>query len=244
MSAIPTFFSVVIPAYNEVGRIAPTLRSIIAYMGRQSCPWEIIVVDDGSRDETNRKVRDLLDSPANIRLIQHRVNQGKGAAVRTGLLASRGTAVLFCDADGATPIEELSRLLEGFGRGVPFVVGSRRVAGSQVVLQQSWYRRLMSDCYQGLCRLLLAPGVSDITCGFKLLSREAVDLIAPRMRVNGWSFDAEMFTIARIHRIKVKEIPVRWAHQQRTKVQLARDTWISFIELLQILIYAARGTYR
>jgi dolichyl-phosphate beta-glucosyltransferase len=238
------FLSVVVPAYNEKGRIAATLQSIAAYLTPQPYRWEILVVNDGSRDDTAAQVSRLQGFIPQLALLGYDHNQGKGAAIRTGLLAAHGKAILFCDADGATSMEELGKLLPHLERGAHFVVGSRRLRDSQVVFKQPPLRRFMSNAYPWLCRFLVQPGVRDVTCGFKLISQGAARTIASRMRITRWSFDAEMFTIARLHRIPVAEVPIRWADQGKSKVHLARDAWSSFLELLQIRRNLRRGLYR
>lgn len=238
------FLSVVVPAYNENGRIVPTLRSITAYLAPQPYRWEILVVNDGSRDDTAIQVERLQGSVPHLQILHHDRNQGKGAAIRSGLLAAHGEVTLFCDADGATSIEELEKLLAPLGKGAHFVVGSRRLRGSRVVSKQPWFRRFMSGVYPWLCRFLVHPGVRDVTCGFKLISQEAARIVVPRMRIARWSFDAEMFAIARAHRIPVAEVPIRWADKAKSKVHLARDAWNSFLELLQIRRNLSKGLYQ
>ena len=237
------FLSVVIPAYNEAPRISRALERVAQFLRQQPYRWEILVVDDGSRDDTAKQVEALAGKIPQLHLVRHPTNLGKGAAVRTGLKKAQGEAILFCDADGATPIEELNRLLPHL-QEVSIVVGSRRLAGSSIVVKQQWIRRWMSALYQWLCRRLLVPGVSDDTCGFKLLSRQAAQCCATRMRIDRWSFDAEILTIAKIQRLAFLEVPIRWSHQKKTKVRLWRDGVGSFRELLQIFKYQTKGAYR
>lgn len=237
------FLSVVIPAYNENLRIRATLEQVSQFLRQQPYRWEILVVDDGSRDDTAKQVEAMAGKIPQLRLVRHPTNRGKGAAIRTGLKKAQGEAVLFCDADGATPIEDLHRLLPHLSEA-SIVAGSRRLPGSSIIIQQQWIRRWMSTTYQWLCRLLLVPEVSDVTCGFKLLSREAAQCCASRMRINRWSFDAEILTIAKLHHVVFLEIPVRWSHQKKTKVRLLRDVLGSFRELLQIRWGITMGWYQ
>ena len=238
------FLSVVIPAYNEAPRIGPTLKEVAAHLARQPYRWEILVVDDGSRDDTAQKVEELMGEIPRLRLARHEMNQGKGAAVQTGMKATRGGTILLCDADAATPFEELDRLLPELSGGTALVTGTRKSAASRVLVAQPWPRRTMSRAYQWICQGVLGLNVSDVTCGFKLLSREAADRIAPRMRIRRWSFDAEMHLIARIQGLTTVEVPIRWADQRQTKVRLLKDAVFSFWELLKIRRYAAQGAYR
>ncbi len=237
------FLSVVIPAYNESLRIGATLEQVSQFLRQQPYRWEIVVVDDGSRDDTFTQVEAMAGKIPQLHLTRHPKNLGKGAAVRTGLKKAQGEAILFCDADGATPIEELNRLLPRLSEA-SIVVGSRRLAGSSINIKQQRIRRWMSTVYQWLCRRLLVPGISDVTCGFKLLSREAAQCCAARMRIDRWSFDAEILTIAKIHHLSLLEVPVRWSLQKKTKVRLWRDGVGSLGDLLRILQYHTQGASR
>ena len=238
------FLSVVIPAYNEAPRIGETLQMVSDYLKKQPYRWEILVVNDGSQDATEDRVLAMAKATPEFRLARHETNRGKGAAVRTGLKAAEGDAILVCDADGATPIQELEKLLAHLEDGVAMAVGSRRVKGSQILLKQRLYRRSMSRAYHWICRLVVNPGVADVTCGFKLLTRRAAELCGPRMRIRRWSFDAEMLAIAKAHRLKVAEVPIRWTDQRETKVRLLKDSLGSFWELIRIRLYAVSGGYR
>lgn len=236
--------SVIIPAYNEGHRIDPMLNLTHHFLNQQPFASEIIVVDDGSQDDTARKVELCAQTIRNLRLIRHPRNLGKGTAVRTGLLASRGDGVLFCDADGATPMTELKKFLPHLDKGVELVVGSRRQPGSQIVRKQPAFRQWMGKVYTVLCRWWLIPGIQDVTCGFKLLSSDAAQKVAQRMRIPGWSFDAEIFAIAQLHGLTVVQVPIQWADQGQSKVRPFRNAWTSFVELLLILKYRAQGVYR
>lgn len=238
------FLTVLIPAYNEGPRITQAIRGTAEYLRRQPYTWELLVVDDGSRDDTAQRVAAEQGPCPQLRWVRHETNQGKGAAVRTGLGAAAGENVLFCDADGATPIRELERFLPPLRNGADLVAGSRRMAGSRIHAHQRRLRRFLSTGYRWLCRLLISPGISDTTCGFKLLSRRACELFPTRMSVRAWSFDAELFAIARAHRLKVVQVPVEWTDQGKTKVRLKQDMVGSFLELLQIVARSAAGRYR
>ncbi len=238
-----TSLSVVIPAFNEGPRIERTLEQLLDYLKRESFSWEVWVVDDGSTDETASRVQVVSEKEPGVALIRHPVNRGKGAAVRTGLSASRGEAVLFYDADGATPIEELKKLLPHLEQGGDLVTGTRYNRQSQVLHAQKRLRRFMGSIYRGICIRWVTPGITDVTCGFKLLSRRAVDLLLPRLSINRWSFDAEIFTIARSQNLKLVEVPIRWVDQRKSKVRFRSDVWGSLMELFKIWWNKHRGAY-
>ncbi len=236
--------SIIIPAYNEGPRIVKTLETVSGYLSRQPYSWEIVVVNDGSNDDTADRLRGMLPKIPQLFWSNHQKNYGKGAAVRTGLHQARGERILIYDADGATPIEEIEKCFEPLKNGAQIVSGSRRMAGAAVEIDQRRIRRILGAGYRRLCRFFVTPGISDITCGFKMVTQNARDILVPRMRVRGWSFDAEIFVIARQHRLTIIEIPVRWADQHKTKVRLGRDLLASFFELIGILLRKIVGTYR
>ncbi len=245
-TAPPCDLSVVVPAYQEAGTIRHPLTTIARYLDTLPWSWEILVVNDGSQDATAAEAEAgaAVLGPQHIRVLHHPHNLGKGAAVRTGVLASAGERILFCDADGATPIEELRKFLPALEHGADLVVGSRRIAGAQIQRHQQRLRQFCGRIYTHLTNCLLTSNVSDITCGFKLFRRPAAQEIFRRGRVTGWSFDAELFYLAHALGYRVVEVPVTWAHQPNTKVRVLRDAVTSFLELLRIRWRALCGQYR
>lgn len=201
----------VIPAYNERRRLPGTLTEIVRYLAASPLTWELIVVDDGSTDGT----ADLVRPPA--RLIRTPVNRGKGHAVRRGVLASRGRLVCFSDADLATPIEELTRLLAAFDGGA--VVGSRALPGSRTVVRQAPSRELMAWLGTRLIRIVAAPGVRDTQCGFKLFDGDRARLAFARAEIDGWAFDVEILRLFARFGWPVTEVPVTWSHRPGSKVR-------------------------
>lgn len=228
--------SIVIPAYQEAATIGPTLATVARYLAGTPWSWEIVVVDDGSRDATAAEAARATQAlaPHPIRLLTYPVNRGKGAAVRTGVLASAGRAVLFYDADGATPITELAKVMPQLQHGAPIVVGSRRIAGAEIRCSQSWLRRTLGTGYVWLTQRITGTRVSDITCGFKALRRDAAHTIFSRLRTTGWSFDAELLLLARRLGYEIAEVPITWTDQPNTKVRMGRDVVRSLWELLRI----------
>ena len=192
--------SVVIPAFREVETLAAALTTTAHYLESLHRPWEILVVDDGSPDETAAVAEQTAArlAPGHIRVLRHPRNLGKGAAVRTGVLASAGDVVLFCDADGATPIAEFGKLAAALDAGADVAVGSRRVAGANIQRHQPWLRESLGACYTRLANLLVAPGITDITCGFKAFRRAAALDVFSHTSATGWSFDAELFHVAHL----------------------------------------------
>jgi dolichyl-phosphate beta-glucosyltransferase len=213
--------SIVIPAYNEALRLGPTLERILAYLAGRGLAHEILVVDDGSDDGT----AEVAAAFANQGVALHRQgrNRGKGAALRAGVLASRGAEVLLVDADLSTPIEDLERL-EPYLAGAQVVLGSRSVPGANVTLHQPFYRELMGRIFNVLIRLLGVRGFRDTQCGFKLLDGEAARQIFGDLRTDRFAFDVEMVWLARRLGYRVAEVGVTWANSPRSSVDPIQDS--------------------
>jgi dolichyl-phosphate beta-glucosyltransferase len=220
-----TALSIVIPAYNEATRLGPTLARVAAYAPTA----EIIVVDDGSHDDTAGLAR-----AAGVRLVQHPHNRGKGAAVRTGSLAAHGARILICDADLATPIEDLALLQAALDAGADLAIGSRHAARAHIAAPQPFARRVLGAGFRSIVRHLMGLPVHDAMCGFKLLRREAALDLLPRVRTDRFAFDVELLTLARRARYRVTEIPVTWRHIPGSRVSITRDGLQAVRDLLAI----------
>lgn len=240
---MPTEISVVIPAYNEERRLEPTLLEVVDYFRALQRSAEIIVVDDGSRDGTAALTTRLAQRYPEIRLIRLAANRGKGHAVRTGMVNSRGAVVLFADADGATPIGEVERLEEALRGGADIAIGSRALHAEGVQVRARSYRRLIGRLFHLLVSALTVRGFQDTQCGFKLLSATAAHNLFSRMRMDGFSFDVELLLMARRQGYHVAEIPVNWSHQPGSRVNLALDSLRMARDLFRIRALALKGTY-
>jgi dolichyl-phosphate beta-glucosyltransferase len=240
--------SVVIPAYNEEKNIASTLREVTGYLTVALPPdkWEIIVVDDGSADATNVLTKEFISrypENYNIRLLKNEINSGKGAAVRKGMLSAKGETRLFMDADNATRIPELEKMLPFAKSGYGIVIGSRKLKGSSIREKQPFLRRLFGQAHHLMVELVLGLKMSDFNCGFKCFNAAAADIIFKKQRFNGWVFDAEILFIAKHNNIKVKEVPIEWEHKATSKVRILRDTINSLKGILIIRLNHLRGFY-
>ncbi|WP_461010343.1 dolichyl-phosphate beta-glucosyltransferase [Streptomyces capparidis] len=209
--------SVVIPAYNEERRLRATLETVGRYLAASAASWEVIVVDDGSTDGTARLVRAAAGGEPRIRLLASPVNRGKGSAVRLGVLASRGRRVLFCDADQATPIEELAGLAAALDRGADAAIGSR--AGSAARDGRPALRRGLGRAGNRFIQAVAVPGIHDTQCGFKLFDGDKARAAFALARIDGWGFDVEILLLFTRLGWTVAEVPVRWAHQPGSKVR-------------------------
>lgn len=215
--------SVVVPAYDEEARIGPSLQRLAEYYDAQPYPWDVTVVSDGSKDGTNKVVEEFAATHPKFKLLAYAPNRGKGYAVRRGILEAEGDIVLFCDADLATPQEETEKLLEHMRDGADVAIGSRPLKESNLEIRQPWYREQLGRAFNKAVQMLAIKGIDDTQCGFKMFTREAAQDIFKRCTLDGFSFDFEALMIARDLGYRIDEVPIRWAHQEGSKVVLLRD---------------------
>ncbi|MFV2040066.1 MAG: dolichyl-phosphate beta-glucosyltransferase [Acidimicrobiales bacterium] len=235
--------SVVVPAYNEVDRLEATLWETARYLRDRGALFEVLVSDDGSTDGTDGLVERLTCQYGELRLLRHDVNRGKGHAVKSGLAAATGKRVLFCDADGATPIGQLPRLERALDAGADIAVGSRALRSRSVERTSLLHRRAMGRVFSGLVTSRLAPGIRDTQCGFKLFTRAGADAVQRRLTVSGFGFDVEIFVIARRHGLTVTEVPVSWHEVPGSKVRLVGDSLAMLIDAVRVGRRDRAGAY-
>jgi len=236
--------SIVIPAYNEAQRITPTLEATARFLSAQPGTWEIVVVDDGSRDGTVALCEALAARIPNLRVIASTPNRGKGAAVRLGMLAARGRVRIMCDADGSMPATELPKLLAPIVDGkADLAIGSRYADGAAVAKTQPLYRRLWSRLCNQVIQHTLVPGVRDTQCGFKAFTAAAANDLFARATIDGWAFDLEVLALAKRLRYQVRECAVEWHDDQRSKVSPWKDLWKVIKEAVTIKRNLRRGVY-
>lgn len=235
--------SVVIPAYNEEKRITETLKSVDAYLEKQSYDYEIIVIDNNSKDRTSAVVQELQATTVQKSKAVLVTTPGKGAAVKAGLLEhATGDIVMFMDADNATPISEIEKFLPYFDQGYSVVIGSRYTEPDLVKVHQPLYRIILSRMSNLLIQLLAVPGIKDTQLGFKAFTADAARNIFPLVSVIRWGFDMEVLTIANVRGYKIKEVGVSWTEHGGGHVPL--KAYIeSLIDLLKIKLRAISGRY-
>jgi dolichyl-phosphate beta-glucosyltransferase len=226
--------SIVVPAFNEEARLGPTLEAYIGYCRRTARRVEMIVVDDGSLDRTSAVVNSFTSSHPEVRLIRLAENQGKGHAVRSGVVNAQGKRILFADADGATPLSELERLEAALDGGADVAIGSRALQDHSVRIKARLYRRVIGRIFHGLVEFLTVPGVKDTQCGFKLFRGPVAHDLFSRMRIRGFSFDVEVLMMAQRRGYAIAEVPVNWTHQPGSKVNLVTDSARMFKDLFVI----------
>lgn len=231
------FLSVVIPAYNEEERLPPTLARIGEYLAEHNHEAEILVVDNASSDRTSEVARQagatVLAEP----------RRGKGAAVRTGMLAARGEYILFSDADLSTPIEEVERLLEALRAGHDVAIASRGLAESKLPVRQPWYRELVGRVGNVLVRLAAVHGIADTQCGFKLFPREIAHRLFGAQLMTGIAFDMEILFLAQRLGLRIAEVPVTWVDSPDTRISRVRDSLDALKDLARIRWNWLQGRY-
>ncbi|MFC1570435.1 dolichyl-phosphate beta-glucosyltransferase [Candidatus Omnitrophota bacterium] len=230
------YLSVVIPAFNEEKRILSTLNKIDTFFREKDYDYEVIVVDDGSADGTMSTVeKSGIPSKGKVRVLSYNGNRGKGYAVKTGILESKGEYVLVSDADMSTPIEEVEKLIGIIEEGYDAVIGSRSVSDSEVRVRQPWYRERMGKTFNLFVRLTLGMNdFIDTQCGFKLFKGDVAREIAGKLQIDGFSFDVEMLYLAKRKGYKIKEVGIIWNNSPQSKVKVIASSTSMFLDLFNI----------
>ncbi|MFZ2455268.1 MAG: dolichyl-phosphate beta-glucosyltransferase [Candidatus Altiarchaeia archaeon] len=234
--------SVVIPVYNEGNRVIVAYKTLTEYLQKNHPDYELIFVDDGSKEPLERLLL-LLTHDGHTRVLTNEQNKGKGYSVRRGVLASRGEYVLYTDADQSTPIEEMEKLMASLEEGYDLVIGSRAMPSSQIRLHQPVHRESSGKAFNILLRTILGLKIKDTQCGFKAFRRDAAQDIFKRQTLDGFCFDAEILLIAKERGYKIIEIPVVWLNSERTSVNLLKQSIRMFLDLLTIKINSLKGKY-
>jgi dolichyl-phosphate beta-glucosyltransferase len=232
-------FSVVVPAYNEAHRILPSLERIFTYMDARHPDYEVLVVDDGSADNTVAVVQARFGGRPQLRLIACGSNRGKGYAVRHGTAHAAGDTVLFSDADLSTPVEEVEKMLPLLETGYDIVIGSRAHAQAEIRQHQPLYREAAGKLFNVLVRLVVGGPFRDTQCGFKLFRREAVRSLLPHLQIDRWAFDVELIAMAQAWGLRVAEVPVIWSNSPTSTVGMWQGAQ-AYLDLLRIRQRARR----
>ena len=236
-------YSIVIPAYNESARIPATLRSVVECVRANQWPAEVIVVNDGSIDSTAQVVRDFSLQAPEVRLLENPGNRGKGYSVRAGILRAQGEIVMFTDADLSAPMEEAERLFAAIANGADIAIGSRWVESSRQTARQPLYRQFFGRCVNLVCRMVMNLPFADTQCGFKAFTRTAAQTVFQLQTIERWGFDPEILFIAIKRGFRIVEVPVSWAHDERSRISYLRDGIQMLKELAIVRWNALTGVY-
>jgi dolichyl-phosphate beta-glucosyltransferase len=229
-------FSVAIPCFNEAVRIGDSVRSVLDYLSAESPEAELIVVNDGSTDATSAIIREtLVGAEIEARLLENFPNRGKGAAVRTGLLAAKRPIALFFDADLSTPLSEIPKVIGPIANGdVDLAFGSRALDRKLIGIRQPWRREYAGRVFNLIVRLATGMPFSDTQCGFKAFRLDVCRPIIEKARIAGFAFDVELLFLAHRAGLRLREIPVHWNHAEGSKVRVIRDSLAMLREVIAL----------
>ena len=235
--------SVVVPCYNEESRFQKGLFHYLSYLKRQKYLWELIFVNDGSKDKTLELMKSAQKNNKNIRVVTYRQNQGKGYAITRGVKAAKRNIVLFTDIDHSVPIETIEGFYPYFEKGFQIVIGSRQVKGANILVHQHPLRELLGKGFTLLVRTLIDWKIKDATCGFKAFEKSVAKKLFEKITIYDWAFDAEILFLCRKYKIKIAQAPVNWSDIRGTRVSLGKDIVRSLLGLIKIRWNDLKGRY-
>ena len=235
--------SIVIPAYNECARIEGTLERVMGCIQERGWDAEVLVVDDGSTDETVTVVQRWMEKHDRLHLVKNAGNRGKGYSVRNGLLQAAGDIVMITDADLSAPMEEAERLFAAIDEGADVAIGSRWLDKQKQTVHQPLYRRFFGRCFNKVTKLVMGLPFQDTQCGFKAFRRDAAQTIFRLQTIERWGFDPEILFIARKLKYSIVEVPVTWGHDERSRMSYLKDGMKMLEEMAEIRTNSLRGRY-
>lgn len=235
--------SVVIPAYNEEKRLPATLKEVTAYLKKQSYNWEILVVNDGSKDKTVDVVRAAGITEPRIKLLEYGSNKGKGYAVRYGMIRAKGAYRLFMDADNSTTVDHFAKFYTVFSQGFDVVIGSRDVEGADIEVHQPWWKEKLGDLGNIWIQFWAVKGIKDTQAGFKVFTAKATQAVFPKLTIDRWGFDVEALAVARHLGFTISEQPIRWVNDPNSKVSTAAYVEV-LKEVVQVRLNMIKGVYK
>ena len=229
--------SIVIPAFNEENRISNLLDPMLQFAEQLKFSWEIIVVNGASTDNTEKIVNKYSAKNNNIKLLNLKSNYGKGGNIKEGVLKTKGSKIIFSDADGATPPSQISKLLYYLDKGYDIVAGTRYTPDSYIEIPQGFYRKNVGKIYRKICKYTGTGEISDITCGFKGFSKQAGLKLFKLLKINDFGFDAEILFLAKKFDMKIKEVPIKWINKEESKLRNFKDPMLMLAGLGLMNLY-------
>jgi len=235
--------SIVIPAYNESARIERALDRVMSCVAEQGWDAEVLVVDDGSTDDTVAIVQRWMKTHPRLHLVKNPGNRGKGYSVRNGLLQAAGNIVMFTDADLSAPMEEAERLIASIHNGADVAIGSRWLDRARQTIHQPLYRQFFGRCFNWITRTVMGLPFKDTQCGFKAFRRPVAQIIFRLQTIERWGFDPEILFIAQKLRYEIREVPVTWGHDERSRMSYLKDGMKMLEEMARIRTNSLAGRY-
>lgn len=235
--------SIIVPCYNEEKRFKRGFEHYYSFLKKQSYPWELIFVNDGSVDKTLEIIKSEIKNKMGVKLISYNKNRGKGYAICQGIRAAKGLYVLFCDIDHSVPIDTISSFYQYFEKGYQIIIGSRRVGGAKILVHQNFIRETLGRGFTLLVRMGVDSRIRDATCGFKAFKNEVAQKIFEKITIYDWAFDAEILFIAKKLKLRLAQAPIVWSDVRGTKVSLKKDILRSIGGLLKIHLNNIKGRY-
>jgi dolichyl-phosphate beta-glucosyltransferase len=236
------YLSIIIPAYNEAERLPVTLIDMDKKLREKSWSYEILVVNDGSKDATADVVKKMAKTIKGLKLVDNMENKGKGGVVRQGMLLAQGQYRLFMDADNSTSVDQFEKMIPEFTAGYDVVIGSRAHKDSKLEPAQPLYRQIPGKTGNLIIQALVLPGLWDTQCGFKAFTAPATEKIFALSKIVGWGFDVEILALAKASRYRIKEIPVHWVNDLSSHIGLSAYLQV-LIETVTIRLWLWRGKY-
>lgn len=233
--------TLLVPCYNEASIIKQNLLEIINFLSRKKYAWEVVVVDDGSSDQSVSQIKQI--KKPGIKLVSYKTNKGKGGALKEGVKVSSGDFIIFMDADLSVPVDFIDTFLETLEKGWGVVVGTRKIKSAKVLVHQPWLRENLGKGFTFITRIATGVKISDFTCGFKGFTKNAAKEIFSHALLNRWAYDAELLYLAKKYGFKITEIPVTWTNRKDTRVKLGNAVVTSFVDLVKMKLYDWSGKY-
>ena len=236
--------SVIIPCYNEQERFINSIEHFLNYLKKQKYQWEIILVNDGSKDKTLTLIKQKAITNPNLKIVSYNNNQGKGYAIAKGVENAKGEIILLSDLDHAVPIQTIETFFKYFEKKIPMVIGSRRVKGSKLIRRQHPLRELLGKGFTLLVKLFIDYKIKDATCGFKAFNNKTAKKIFKKITIFDWAFDAELLYLCKIYKVNYIQAPVVWTDVKGSKVSVIRDVFKSLFGLLKIRLNDISKKYK